>query len=351
MAKSEPRATTPSMSWPWTHRRDAPTRGAVAGEPAASSVEDARVLLVHPTPDVAAALAVAPVAAAVLDAGARAPLGLAVSPAGRDALSAVDLPLKLLRVADPARPPERAPTGWDIVADLTPTGPSSARAWADAVPAPTRLGFAAPRRRPRGLEVAAAPDPDGHAAEALLGPLAPLGIRRPRYAVDPRISDAARARAAARWDGADRHLLVWLGPWAAAHPGPFLRAGLEIAELDPDAAVVVAGPAASKAAATALARTLGARTTAPKAASAVAALFAEADLVVADDDDPLQLALLFGRPAVAVFAAKDPVRWGPPRPADHHRVLRPSPGAGADPAYARLVARHAVELWRPACAR
>lgn len=340
-------------SWPRPTGAPAPSPPPVPDARSAAALRDARVLLVHPSLDRAAALATAPVAAAVLAAGARAPLGVAVSSAGRDALAAIDLPLVKLRVDAAEAVPKRPPKGWDVVVDLTAPGPESARAWADAVPASTRLGFAAARRGPRGLEVPWSAAADVHAAEHLMAPLAPLGLRRPRFDLDLAVSAPARTRAAARWADADRRLLVWLGPWAAEQPGPFLRAGFEIAEVDPEARIVVGGPPSSKAAAKAMARSLGARAvaTTPKAFSAAAALFAEADLVVADDDDPLQLALLSGRPALALFVHKDPLRWGPPRTDARQRILQPRPDAGRDLAYARLVGHHAVELWGTACAR
>ncbi len=204
-------------------------------------------------------------------------------------------------------------------------------AWAGI---PSRIGYATPETTPWLTETL--PLPHEHAAASnlhlagqLLGrpaPLDPLGAPL-HFAIDPDDRRQARSILNVERSTLDVQRLIVLHPgagaavklWEAEKWGAVAR------QLHQEgyAVVITGGPdeqtlaAAVTTASGDAAANLAGRTS----FGVLAALLAEARLVLGPDSGPLHLAVAAGAPTLHLFGPADPVRFGPWGPAERHRVL------------------------------
>jgi ADP-heptose:LPS heptosyltransferase len=346
-------------------------------------LEDRRVLLVYLFPALGDAALIAPVAKALLDAGAKPPIGLLVRASAARILKLVDLPLRLhvlddaLALPAPRRDRPELEKAWKkkevklaaakleeelsrrdyhVAVDLTFRDDADARRWVVASGASLRLGWCEAgedldrARLSRGT-IDTRWQAERHWSRYQLLPLRCLGVSQPSYEIAFQEKPAAAARAEGLWGPGRRILLV---PGARNEvkrwdPGRFAEVGREVVGPWNDSVVVVGAPGEA-----ALVKGLvkaigpGAGSYVGKDLATLVALVKSAHAVVTNDTGPMHLAYLTGRPTVALFTWMSPVCWGPPTKDPRHVVLHaPARDQGAhDPGgvWTRAVLHHLARL-------
>lgn len=285
-----------------------------------------KILLVYLFPALGDAVLLAPVARALLDAGAR--VDVLLRPSAARIWAHVDLPVRVFEV-DAVEPAELAAEAYDVAVDLTRRFDADGRPWIAATNAPARLGWI-------GGDEPNPPPPltfgtvdcrvhsDRHWSRMQMLPLRCLGVNEPRFDIGWRIDEAARAEAESMWTARPRVLVV---PGAREarklwRPGVYAAAGTRL--LARGASVVVVGAPAEAERIESVAARMD-----PKARAFTApdlgvllALVAGADAVLSNDTGPLHLAYLSDTPTVAVFLNMPSVAWGPPHRSPRHVVIR-----------------------------
>lgn len=309
------------------------------GPPPPLEVAGKKILLVYLFPALGDAVLLAPVARALIDAGAKPPIGLLLRESAARAWKHVDLPIRVhvlpeSLVARPEPVDDEAVAevlkltlalrkrGYVIAADLTARDEVDARLWLERAEAPIRLGFlvegepraetltwGAPDERIEGLE---------HWTRYLAAPLAPLRLGRLPAEVPFKVSPSAAARAEALF-GAPPRLVLVPGSRSADKraPEPVFRAAGRLA-LERGGSVVVVGGPGEEALVGRVAEAISkpsteVKTYAKKALGPLVALVTSADAVVTNDTGPMHLAFLSGRRTIALFSTMSAACWGPMR--------------------------------------
>ncbi|MCK6551708.1 glycosyltransferase family 9 protein [Myxococcota bacterium] len=326
------------------------------------SVRDRRVLLAYLFSGLGDAVLLAPVIRAVLDAGAKPPVGVLVPKgAGARLLTLVDLPMKLHLLGDtPADHPKvkaqlRAKR-YELAADLSLRDGLDARPFLEASDAPVLLGFLREGETlaRTGLTFGA-PDTRTeamiHWSRSTAQPLAAAGIERPSWDVALATPKEAKKAALALFPSkrGPRIVLVPGGRavekrWDAER---FVAIGRAMIERHRASVVVLGSPAESKLA-RGIAKALGerARPYVGRDLATLVELVRAADAVVTNDTGPMHVAFLLGVPTVAIFTYMSPVVWGPPKSDPRFVVLNARgvdgapPGDGGDDVWARLALHH-----------
>ncbi|MEQ8279891.1 MAG: glycosyltransferase family 9 protein [Deltaproteobacteria bacterium] len=275
------------------------------------------ILLVYLFPALGDAVLLAPVARALLDAGAE--VDVLLRPSGARIWRHVDLPVRVIEVGDPLD------ADYDVAVDLT------RRFDADGRPhlarAPVRLGWMGEDEPnpPPGLTFGTVDhriQADRHWSRLQMLPLRCFGVKEPIFDVPFRIDDAARAAADAMWTSKPRVLVVPGSREARKlwRPNAYAIAGGALRE--DGASLVVVGAPAEADRIEEVADRIGAPTYTGSDLGQLLALVQGADIVLTNDTGPLHLAYLSDVPTVAVFTQMPTVAWGPPHRTERHIVIR-----------------------------
>lgn len=297
------------------------------------------VLLFYLFPALGDAVLLAPAVKALLDAGAKPPIGLVLRKNAARIWKHVDLPVKILPYPEELVLPvgdagwkneelgpsiekiEKRAARYDVVVDLTLRDEVDCRRFVRGSEAETRLGFVDPgeTNETTGLTWGT-PDQrvqgERHWSKYQILPLRCLGVREPSYDVRFKIGEKAAAEAEAAWRGHPRVLLVpgaqsedkrWgearfvgVGEWVKGRGG----------------SVVVAGAPAEGKLVRSVVKAIGkeaATSYTKKNLETLLAVVASADVVVTNDTGPMHFAFLQNIPTIAVFTWMSPLCWGPPR--------------------------------------
>lgn len=326
------------------------------------SVRDQRVLLAYLFSGLGDAVLLAPVIKAVLDAGAKPPIGVVVPKgAGARLLALVDLPLKLHLLGDTPADVRKLKAQlrakkYQLAADLSLRAGLDARPLLEASEAPVLLGFLREGETlaRTGLTFGA-PDTrteaSVHWSRSTAEPLAAAGIERPSWDVALETPKPAKKAAAALFASkrGPRIVLVPGGRavekrWDAER---FVAIGRAMIERH-RASIVVAGSPSEAKLARGIAKGLGERARAyvGRDLATLVELVRASDAVVTNDTGPMHVAFLLDVPTVAIFTYMSPVVWGPPRSDPRFVVLHARgvdgspPAEGGDDVWARLALRH-----------
>lgn len=332
------------------------------------------MLLVYLFPALGDAVLLAPVVQALLEGGAKGPVGLLLRASAARAWKHVDLPVRLHVLDDAlaARPEpdddetqglglrlkmELQKRAYAVAVDLTARDEVDARTWLLRSGAAIRLGFAyggeshaddltwsAPDERIQGL---------AHWTEYLRAPLAPFALP----ACDPFVAfkapPSADEKAAELWGAGPRVVLV---PGARTEEKRFPPEVFESAARLVSArggSVVALGAPGEKAL---LKRVAGAADRgeiyAGKGLGPLVRLVETADAVVTNDTGPMHFAFLMNVPTVAVFTTMSVTCWGPIRPSSRFETITVPPGAtsAAVPVVERLLLGRLARLLDETCA-
>lgn len=332
-------------------RRAAVPQVDVAGE---------KVLLVYLFPGLGDAVLLAPVVAALLEAGAKAPIGLLLREPAARAWKNLDLPVRIhvLPEALAARPEpdddeavaERLrlavpleKKGYGIAVDLTARADLDAKLWLARSKAAVRLGYqgeggppeltwAAPDERSQGLE---------HWTRYLSAPLTPCRLGPLPAEIGFKVSEAAETKAASLWGPGPRVLLVPGSRSEAKRFDPTLFASAGRLALGREGSVALLGAPNERKLLAQLKLELGGEGEiyAAKGLGPAFALVRSADVVVTNDTGPMHLAYLSGRRTVAIFTKMSASCWGPMRVDPRFSTLTVPPGteAAVRPVVERLV--------------
>lgn len=329
------------------------------------AVAGRRVLVVYLFDAVGDAILLGPALAALLDAGAKAPLGVLVRPNAARVLKLLDLPLKLhtlpdelhLPPADPRRPEtvrawkapevreaqEKLQTAlagrkYDVAVDLTYRADTDARRWLAASGAEVRLGWMGDGEDPAEAGLTGGVEDERvmatrHWSRYLTLPLARLGVRAPRFELGFSVPDAAREAADELWGPGPRVVLVpgARNPAKRWDPERFERVGQWVVREAKGSVVIVGAPSEAKLV-KGLIKGIGgaAEGYTKKDLATLLALIQSADAVLTNDTGPMHLAFLAGTPTVAIFTWMNPLCWGPPVTDPRFVVLRVPEGAAED---------------------
>jgi ADP-heptose:LPS heptosyltransferase len=341
-----------------------PTPEADAGPPIALAGQ--RVLVVYLFDAVGDAILLGPALAALLDAGAKAPLGVLVRPNAARVLRLLDLPLKLHVLPDalqlppvtPGRPETakawRAPEvkaaqdeltaalaarKYDVAVDLTFRADTDARRWLAASGAAVRLGWLGAGEDPKAAGLSSGAEDirvmaDRHWSRYLTLPLARLGVRAPRFELGFKLPEGAKASAEAHFKGPRPWVVLVPGarnPAKRWDPERFERVGQWVVR-EAQGSVVVAGAPSEAKLVKGLTQAIGgpAQGYTKKDLATLVALLQAADAVLTNDTGPMHLAFLSKAPTVAIFTWMNPLCWGPPVTDPRFVVLRIPSGAADD---------------------
>ena len=325
-----------------------------AGSPPPPNVDlpKVRVLIVYLFEGVGDAWLLGPALAALLEAGARPPIGILAPPTAIRALRLFDLPLRFHPIVDSTDTDTRSAVQeleakirrrrYDIAVDLTLRKGRDSRRWLLASGAKTRLGW-----RTKSERADVSPLTHGildqrgqaerHWSRYLVAPLTPLGVTSPRYDLPFRTSDTARGRAQALLGDRPRVVLVPGAKASSKQWGPdhFERIGRTIIDRFSGSVVVVGAPSEGKAIRS-LTRSIGKGASAytQKGLDVVKELIDNADAVVTSDTGPMHLSFLLHKPTISVFTSMSPVCWGPWKTDPRFVILRAP--TGEDPSHMGL---------------
>lgn len=326
-------------------------------------LEGQKILVVYLFEAVGDAVLLGPVLKALLNGGAKGPIGVLVRANAARTLRLLNLPLKLHVLPDilhmPAPSDPESKKAWQdlevrnevaeltdalvakkytIAVDLTHRTSVDSRRWLEACGAETRLGWV-----DRGTSHADAGltwgtedvrvMADRHWSKYMTLPLRCLGLRQPDYELEFTISDAAKAKAKALFGRGPKLLLVpgARDPNKRWDPESFERVGQWMCQEAEGSVVVVGAPAEAK-----LIRSLvksigdGAVAYTQKDLGTLVALVQAADVVVTNDTGPMHFAFLCKTPTVAIFTWMSPLCWGPPVTDPRFIVLRTPDDAAPD---------------------
>lgn len=297
------------------------------------------VLLFYLFPALGDAVLLAPAVKALIDGGAKTPIGLVLRKSAARIWKHVDLPVRIISYpdelvlppGDPAwKKKDLAPaierlakrfSRYDVAVDLTLRDEVDCRRFVRGSGAETRLGFVDPGESDESTGLTwGTPDQriqgERHWSKYLVLPFRCFGIREPSYDVHFRIGEKAAGEAEAAWGAHPRVLLVpgarsedkrWgearfvgVGEWVASRGGSVVVAGA------PDEAKLVRR----------VVKEIGKEAAASytkKNLETLLAIVASADAVVTNDTGPMHFAFLQNVPTVAVFTWMSAVCWGPPR--------------------------------------
>ncbi len=328
-------------------------------------LEGQKILVVYLFEAVGDAILLGPLLKALLNAGARGPIGVLVRANAARTLRLLNLPLKLhilpdvlhMPTLDPANPESKkawtdlevqievaeltdalVAKKYTIAVDLTHRASVDSRRWLHACGATVRLGWMdrGDSNSDTGLtwgtedvRVMA----DRHWSKYMTLPLRGLGLTQPDYDLEFKISDAAQAKAKSLFGRGPKLLLVpgARDPNKRWDPESFERVGQWMCKEAEGTVVVVGAPAEAK-----LIRGLvksigqGAVAYTQKDLGALLALVQTADVVVTNDTGPMHFAFLSKTPTVAIFTWMSPLCWGPPVTDPRFVVLRTPDDAPPD---------------------
>ena len=335
-----------------------------------------RILLVYLFPNLGDVLLLAPVAKALLDAGAK-KVGVVVRAGPARLLKLVDLSLKLHVLPDELALPavaaghaeawadEATANGadafaetlaagkYDVAVDLTARADVESRRWVTDIGAQHRLGWIMDDERAEDAGFTwGTPDirhqTDRHWSRYQILPLRCLGLSEPAFDLDWKLRPTAERKATELYgEGDGPRVLIVPGSrakkkrWA---PDRFADVGGRLVR-ELGARTVVTGAPDEGPLVRQLVVGIGAATPfTGKDLGTMVALVRAADVVVTNDTAPMHVAFLCERPTVALFTVMSPVCWGPPRADSRFVVLNaPATSAGQN-AWARVVHQEAVRL-------
>lgn len=324
-----------------------------APAPPSLTLEGRRVLLVYLFPALGDAVLLAPIVRALLEHGARRPVGLLLRENGARIWRHVDLPVKIHvlpdRLATHAEPEDDAgaaevlklhvgirKSAYDIAVDLTARDDVDARRWLDRAEVSVRLGYLRPEEKSAESLTWATPDERHQALEHwtqyLAAPLAPFELGPLPDHVDFTVPASAEAKAEALWGRSPRVLLI---PGAQSPEKRFAARSFAAAGrlgIERGGSAVVAGAPGEKDLVTQVAAAVGPRARAyiGRGLGPLVHLVRSSDAVVTNDTGPMHLAFLSGRPTVAVFTSMSAPCWGPIDPGDPRFVTLSVPAGAAD---------------------
>lgn len=326
-------------------------------------VEGRRVLLVYFFPALGDAVLLAPVVSALVEAGARPPVGLLLRAGAARMWRHVDLPVRLHVLPDELaalpEPEDDAGTAavlklqvalrkasYDIAVDLTFREDVDARRWLDRAEPSARLGYrSSSGRTDDGLFWGAVDERNlglDHWTHYLAAPLAPLDLGPLPTEIPFRVSPAATDKAEGLWGASPRVLLVpgSRSPEKRFAPTTFVAAG-RFAVSRGGSVVVVGGPEERGLVGQVASEVgTGAQPYTGRSLGPLVHLARTADAVVTNDTGPMHLAFLSGTATVAIFTTMGAPCWGPMDPADPRFVALTVPPGAADtvaPVVERLV--------------
>lgn len=316
-----------------------------------------KVLVVYLFEAVGDAVLLGPVLKALLNGGAKGPIGVLARANAARTLRLLDLPLKIHLLPDSLHLPPvladspaskkawKAPEvqadvqklsaellkkKYDVAVDLTHRTQVDSRRWLTACEAPVRLGWVNNGAPPTdgGLTWGAEDVRlmvDRHWSRCMMVPLRGLGLRQPDYDLVFKVSDKARAKAEALFGDGPRVLLI---PGSRDEKkridvGCYERVGQWVLSEAEGTVVAVGAPAEAK-----LIRGLvkrvgdGATAYTQKDLGTLLALVQAADVVLTNDTGPMHFAFLAKTPTVAIFSKMSPMCWGPPQTDPRFVVLR-----------------------------
>jgi ADP-heptose:LPS heptosyltransferase len=333
-------------------------------------IEGKSIVLVYLFPALGDAVLLAPAVKALVDRGAKTPIGVVLRKNGARIWKHVDLPAKIIPYPDELilarndpRWEERSASAsalakklrrYDVAVDLTLRDEVDARRFVTGSNAEAKLGFADASETDTGLTWATLDErvlTERHWSKSLVLPLRCLGVVQPAYDVPFVISDRARAAAAELFPSGPGVLLV---PGAQSAEkrfaeGRFVEAGRFVTARG--GSVVVAGAPSEGKLVRSVVKTIGARASGytKKDLGTLLALIERADAVVTNDTGPMHFAFLLRRPTIAIFTVMSAVAWGPPVRDPRFVVLNVAEGSAADGAWTRVILHHLEGLL--ACAR
>lgn len=329
------------------------------------SLTGQRVLVVYLFAAVGDAVLLGPVLKALLNAGAKGPIGVLARANAARTLRLLDLPLRIhvlpdslhLPPVDPTQPASKkawkAPEvlgelqkltdglrakKYDIAVDLTHRAHVDSRRWLTASGAEVRLGWVDPGApHTDGGLTWGTPDvrlkADQHWSRSMTVPLRSLGVGQPDFGVSFKIGDKAEGKAKALFGAGPKVLLIpgSRDPSKRVDADCFERVGQWVLQ-EAEGSVVVLGAPAEAPMLKGLTKAIGpgAKAYAQKDLATLVGLVQAADVVVTNDTGPMHIAFLSQTPTVAIFTTMSPLCWGPPQTDPRFVVLRTPQGATAD---------------------
>jgi ADP-heptose:LPS heptosyltransferase len=312
-------------------------------------LEGRSIVLFYLFPALGDAVLLAPVVKALIERGAKTPIGLVLRKNAARIWKYVDLPVRIIPYPDelvlPVNDPrwrskelaeeieklEKKISKYAIAADLTRRGEVDCHRFVAGSGAEVRLGFVDPRQPAADLTWGT-PDTrvqgERHWSKYLVLPLRCLGITEPSYDIDFSIDARAEREAAELWGPRPRVVLV---PGAMSEEKRwgeerFVGVGRWVIEERKGSVVVCGAPSEAKLC-RAVVKKIGAGAVpyTQKNLELLLSLIRGADAVITNDTGPMHFAFMLNVPTVAVFTYMSPVCWGPPKKDPRFVVLR-SPG-------------------------
>ena len=311
-------------------------RGSTPNPVPTIDLENRRILLVYIFPALGDAVLLAPIVKALLERGAKPPIGLLLRASAARIWKHVDLPVRihviderLAQIPEPKDEEAQAEIlklklklekpGYHIAADLSARNEVDARLWMNRSGAPIQLGFllggeseaptltwATRDERFQALE---------HWTQYLAAPLRPLGLDRLPATIPFKYPENAQQRATNLWGPSPRVLVVpgSRSPEKRLPTKTFIAAGRLATQMMGSVVVTGAPNEAELVKEVVLNIGPGAERYTGKALGPLLALVESADAVVTNDTGPMHLAYLTDRPTVAIFTSMSPLCWGPMR--------------------------------------
>jgi ADP-heptose:LPS heptosyltransferase len=334
-----------------------------------TSVRGKKILLVYLFNKMGDGILLAPVVRALLDAGAKPPIGLVLRERAVQIWRTVDLPTRIytlpIAIDDEQIDPDDQEAletqlekgRYDIAVDLNHTQRFDSRELLEASGAPIRLGWLDPGEDPDAAGLTHGAYDFRHQAATHWSrycamPLVSLGIRKLQFSVPWKIKEEHQDFASELYGRRPRILMV---------PGTerietrlpkerYIELGRWLRDLG--ASLVLTGSPSESAWLKTIAKGITESTEdaipvyAQKNLLKLLALVEASDVVVSNDTGPMHLAFLSGRPTVGLFTRMSPCCWGPPERRPDHIVLRSDENASkpAQQAMMRLAVHHVESL-------
>lgn len=336
-------------------------------------VADKRVLLAYLFPALGDAVLLAPVVQALLEKGAKRPVGLLLRASAARAWRHVDLPVRIHTLDEAlARRPEPdddetqalrfrlqvelQKRDYSVAVDLTARDEVDARAWLLRSEAAMRLGFlyegeahantltwGAPDERIQGLE---------HWTSYLAAPMTPLGLGALSPTIPFKYPPSAIQKVDELWGPHPRLVLV---PGARSQdkrfdPQAFIAAGRLVRSRG--GSVVVLGAPNEKRLLTSVADRCGGQVYHGRGLGPLVRIIESADAVVTNDTGPMHFAFLMNIPTVAIFVTMSVTCWGPLQASSRFATVNvPAEGVSVNAVVERLVLDRLARLLDETCAR
>jgi ADP-heptose:LPS heptosyltransferase len=297
-------------------------------------LEGRSIVLFYLFPALGDAVLLAPVVKALIEAGAKTPIGVVLRKNAARIWKHVDLPVKIIPYPDvlllPRNDPKWRKVGdeveafaakiakYQIAVDLTLRGEVDCRRFVVGSHADAKLGFADPGETDTGLSwntIDQRIQAERHWSKYLVLPLRCLGVREPRYPIAFSIGGGPKKEADRLWSAARTRVLLVPGamnPEKQWGEERFVGVGQHVVHVRKGTVVVCGAPSEKK-----LCKTVvkqigeGAIAYTQKNLEVLLALIGSANAVVTNDTGPMHFAFLIGTPTIAVFTYMSPICWGP----------------------------------------